>query len=539
MISLLFKSAFLLMVFSNCVYSYECEMIHIHGGNDGYITSPNFPEAFPDGPYNCTYMIMNLGGGVLMEFTDFLSHEQYNSSEYKCRERLLVYADGNLRSDNVAQSCASTLTYFASIGDTIILIYEVTSVNLFGISGFKAKYSMMSSDQTQLKGQTSSGLVSRYVRPYQPGDLSFYMTDPSLTYTVTRVVETTPGHRIAYSFDQFPDDIDTFTIEVRDGKTSESPLIAQWSDATDVTNVYSDSNALYIRFNVDLLAFQPFLPGSYVSFVPVTNRICPDGYYKCTIGNRCIGVSALCDEYDHCGDNSDESSPDLSCLQKEDCDGVFQCRNGGVCHPEFDFCSCENGFQGERCEFSMEGCPIECMNGGSCSAHVCQCDVGYYGEQCQYEHECTLECLNGGTCKALKCMCDVGYHGDLCQHSYECDPKCVNGGVCNSTHCLCHYGFTGDHCQSPMTTGIPPSDGTHSEQEFDTAALFYIVLPVVLFIIVLIICIYLLTRRCRSRSDSDAKSPPVTYSAVPSNAGDKSAPNANNDTVVQMKETVA
>ncbi|XP_077978383.1 uncharacterized protein LOC144433865 [Glandiceps talaboti] len=268
--------------------------------------------------------------------------------------------------------------------------------------------------------------------PYYSEDFTYYYNYPGFTYTLTRVVEGVEKHRIAYSFDNFPDD-----------------------------------------------------------------GVCKDGYYRCVGSDRCIGISAVCDGYNHCGDNSDEIHSGLNCTLKDQCEGEFSCRHGSVCKFEYDslICMCGYGYRGERCEYSVQGCSMECLNGGTCIAHVCNCADDYYG--------------------------------DRCQQGYECDPPCQNGGTCTSQlQCICADDCASDTCDC----GKQSIAETEVDESMGSGRLLYIILPIVVGILILCILLVLLARRRtrrrrrhRQQNEPSKTSQTVIYTAVPVTSTDKNA----------------
>ncbi|XP_077984987.1 uncharacterized protein LOC144439542 isoform X2 [Glandiceps talaboti] len=381
----------------NPILCFDCETKHFNNPNGGYISSPNFPEANPDGPFNCTYIITNTNGGlVLLEFTDDITHRQF-SSDYGCRERL-SFSERNSESGEVYYitfrcylSIVLNGNYQAStLFDTLIVKYEVTDTNLLGIPGFKARYYMVERDEFLFYQ------IDRYRRgrheffkvPYRwkpKGDLSSN-PDDNRQILYSAVASAAPNHHVSLDFENINEDMgDNSVIEVHDGMTSESPLIARWTVGSDVRTVFSTAEYLY--FSIRLEYDQSFT-FSYVSFL-TTGGDCPDGYYKCATNDRCIGTSGVCDGYNHCGDNSDEIHPSLNCSK------VYPCLNGGS--PWTDFggqssCSnCKDGYVGRFCEYGTKvapaSCKLDCKNGGTCERYVCRCRDGYIGVLCELRDE--------------------------------------------------------------------------------------------------------------------------------------------------------
>ncbi|XP_043356001.1 basement membrane-specific heparan sulfate proteoglycan core protein isoform X3 [Dermochelys coriacea] len=75
------------------------------------------------------------------------------------------------------------------------------------------------------------------------------------------------------------------------------------------------------------------------------------------------------------------------CYDSSPCDRR-PCLHGATCMPtgEYEFqCLCQDGFRGNRCEFSEDQCLLRnpCLNGGTCKANQCLCLAGFSGTYCE------------------------------------------------------------------------------------------------------------------------------------------------------------
>ncbi|CAB3403307.1 unnamed protein product [Caenorhabditis bovis] len=203
--------------------------------------------------------------------------------------------------------------------------------------------------------------------------------------------------------------------------------------------------------------------------------------HKCAPGSKCVdGPSTYTCECEHgkMGAYCDKVNPCIA--------DPSLCHDRGICTgmPETgDFvCTCDRGFEGERCEIDLDECKMYgevCYHGGKCvdmpGNFKCECPRGFNGTQCeQIVHVCEdeeFECQNGGTCFAGPfreplCQCEQGYIGKHCEtkcpegygglrcnihlEDKVCGPnlaKCLNGGVCAGGFCICHANYTGDRCE--------------------------------------------------------------------------------------------
>ncbi|CAJ1892957.1 unnamed protein product [Cylindrotheca closterium] len=210
----------------------------------------------------------------------------------------------------------------------------------------------------------------------------------------------------------------------------------------------------------------------------------------------------------------------------------LECDNGGVCargvksyenamyddfwaqhDGNFQYCACQRGFYGTRCEAQATDCGDgQCFHGGKCiqtlngrnkTIFACDCaeatkdGLKYAGQFCQSPSTQTCEqgedngngqlfCTNNGKCKSNPhegCDCEGDYHGASCEHPGsaaiddvpKCALQCKNGGSCrigqkdtslfsqfgadmekyNQTnidfqHCVCPDGYFGVQCEHQL-----------------------------------------------------------------------------------------
>ncbi|KAH8408131.1 hypothetical protein KR222_009659, partial [Zaprionus bogoriensis] len=99
------------------------------------------------------------------------------------------------------------------------------------------------------------------------------------------------------------------------------------------------------------------------------------------------------------------------------------CLNGGRFVSRNNFCICQTGFKGARCE--IPECYNYCMH-GTCEIDdgfpKCYCQTGFYGDRCEY-YKCNGHCLNNGHCAldqesgSLSCKCLDMFVGTRCEHN--------------------------------------------------------------------------------------------------------------------------
>ncbi|XP_070559716.1 uncharacterized protein [Ptychodera flava] len=410
----------ILSVIAKHSHSYVCQTVEAIAEDGGAIMAPNFPDPYPDGPYNCTYVITsNNGSGVLLELTDVLPQYQLNLRR-SCGQTIFIYERRGNGVDTQINSVYSSFheMYHASTTDTMVIRYEVQCPNLFQLSGFKAKYSAISIYEATNLGEYHTGSVvfETYPVDINIGGYEEYGGGINKTYKTVRVIKAAPDHIVAFAFGHFRNTTGDIILEVRDGMTSESPLLELWTDPMEAKTVFSSSNYLY--FVVTMKGYN--IPKSYVSALPSTGP-CPVGYYKCATTDYCVGISSVCDGYNHCDDYSDEVYPSLNCINPDTCgQHPFPCVNGTCVGDDYyPRCACQSGYRGFRCEYKIEGCPA-CLNGGTCKDYWCYCPYAYRGYTCEIERECDPPCQNGGTCDLSSsynlCHCPPGFYGRSCEN---------------------------------------------------------------------------------------------------------------------------
>jgi hypothetical protein len=152
-------------------------------------------------------------------------------------------------------------------------------------------------------------------------------------------------------------------------------------------------------------------------------------------------------------------------------DSEIFCANNGQCKDDFASklrpCDCPGAFRGPHCEFDdghVPACKLVCENDGVCSRGIkkystalyndffanhdgqfqfCSCEDGFYGLKCEAEAKTCgdAQCFHGGSC--------VQTENSKNQTIYACD--CNNakaGGI----------SYAGQYCQSPATKNCGDND---------------------------------------------------------------------------------
>ncbi|KAM3915579.1 tenascin-N-like [Leptodactylus fuscus] len=164
------------------------------------------------------------------------------------------------------------------------------------------------------------------------------------------------------------------------------------------------------------------------------------------------------------------------------CGVVGKCNGNGKYVAALGSCQCDEGWEGPDC--SIQKCPVDCGEFGTCVDGACVCAEGYTGADCR-EKKCDVDCRPNGRCVNGECVCDEGFMGtdcsieiaSLCHYKGRYDPvsgtcvcddgwegpdcsqkscpnKCANNGVCVNGVCQCAVGFTGPACREKLC--LPP-----------------------------------------------------------------------------------
>ncbi|XP_070547511.1 bone morphogenetic protein 1-like [Ptychodera flava] len=156
----------------------------------------------------------------------------------------------------------------------------------------------------------------------------------------------------------------------------------------------SDTGTLFIQFYMERVRVHlayGFLARYSQYYIAANQGVCPteQGLFLCGNG-RCMSSRVQCDNYNDCGDNTDE----YLC---ENC-ALGTCVNGATCIDQVNgfTCECASGFYGLHCEYgittSNECMSQPCQNGGTCEdgfgAYTCTCLKGFEGQNCEHKDTC-------------------------------------------------------------------------------------------------------------------------------------------------------
>ncbi|XP_069744762.1 protein crumbs homolog 1-like isoform X2 [Narcine bancroftii] len=164
----------------------------------------------------------------------------------------------------------------------------------------------------------------------------------------------------------------------------------------------------------------------------------------------------------------------IGCFGTEVC-SPSPCLNDGQCEDLFDLfqCNCAAGWEGIRCELSIDDCVSRPCIHGNCSNLVqgyrCSCEWGYTGVNCESDIDDCVDhrCKNQGRCidglNSYHCNCLSQFTGRYCELLYPpvyCGESfsCENGGLCTDglwgANCTCGPGFAGERCEEAVSVCV-------------------------------------------------------------------------------------
>ncbi|XP_077866256.1 uncharacterized protein LOC100377626 [Saccoglossus kowalevskii] len=383
-----------------------CEHYTVKGSSSydsGNISSPQFPAAFPDGPYICTYTISHSAGGIVaLQFHDFITQGQINH-DYQCSEEIYIYEDSR---KNAKHFCSQLPIIFTSTSSTVIVEFNVKQKNDYKVSGFKATFNFLNNtniahsksnassvhtlneDYSPQYSYTKGGYIDFYKDPFG-GIQRLAIRTNNIYIWVIRALE---DHVVSFlvtdlvilGIEVHPADS---VIVVRDGFTSEGNTIGMKKYRSNDEETYfyridSSTEGLHITMDTSSLQTRRFV-AKYTSVKrKLETEICPEGYHSC-LGNRCIGQTALCEDRRFCGEKG--RKVDILCGNEDGgfCKNDGDCKNAGHCFGTGSYCFCRPGFGGDYCEYNLLDCVPSCMNGGVCNSGACECPKNYSGRRCE------------------------------------------------------------------------------------------------------------------------------------------------------------
>lgn len=220
-----------------------------------------------------------------------------------------------------------------------------------------------------------------------------------------------------------------------------------------------------------------FIVCSLFDFSHAYERMCPkclwrgscDYFWKSVLEDPCI-----CDEYYLYGDRGRFKYGGRDCSVYRKCWNDMDCY-AGECN-DFGLCECDNGWEGNQCNYEERCPPDQCSGHGKCMnthrflksvprniagywinygkiysrvEHACECNDGFTGYNC--EIALSSQCNNHGTFTNGQCICVDGFSGTHC----ELCEKCNFGGTCGNSGtrdnedgvCNCNSGYMGSSCE--------------------------------------------------------------------------------------------
>ncbi|XP_038054262.1 uncharacterized protein LOC119726596 isoform X2 [Patiria miniata] len=422
------------LYFCKDVFSLDCNMtITINSSNsEGVFSSPSFPSSYPKLPeaYSCWLTLIpdDPDKDLWLTFDDFHLSSEYvhhNMCDAEEFDYLAIYS-------------GSTVTKYCGCRRPDMLIHDEGEVRLelhvrparideSAFRAFQARYQYLAAAERMnlndiylysAKPDISSGyhMVEVPISPL-PAAVNSRVID-GLYY-----IEAAPEMKISLTAYILNADSNSGPIEIRDGLTSQAPLLYDGT-LEQRTEVISTQSSMYIRWRGVIRDATLTLSMDIIAFKEPSSRgECADGnsYFYCK-NHRCIKSTLTCDSIDNCGDGSDEARDSLTDICHEDICDPSPCLNGGTCSTPGPSCRCRYGYYGDFCQSVNNDCfSMPCQNGGTCEpmsngpGFICFCKGNFLQPLCQESTPCRLGDCNEGNCIDGVCICKDKYYGNRCE----------------------------------------------------------------------------------------------------------------------------
>ncbi|XP_070574878.1 membrane frizzled-related protein-like [Ptychodera flava] len=181
-----------------------------------------------------------------------------------------------------------------------VVTFTVILLNALPVSSFDIVY------MADHCGETFNSETGGFIEP-----------DSSLTYShnmdCTMVLEVPTDHKILLQFTRFAlepptDGVCTDKVNIYDGSSVSSPsLAADLCDDLSVDDLMTTGNSVTLRLQTDAIGNDKGFAIIYTAFTDPVNGACPSEYLACSVTPICIPDALACNNYDHCGDGTDES----------------------------------------------------------------------------------------------------------------------------------------------------------------------------------------------------------------------------------------
>lgn len=276
----------------------------------GFLQSPFFPASYYQNfeTYEFIFSSPNSGDYITLTFDDW--DLDSSSALYFEGSNIVGPVYGSTTRPNVL-SDKNYMKVLFNTGQP--MLSNVQSGNM----GFKARYTFINSRQ-QFRNPKTSCKGAGYLLDSKGGHIEFSKeTQPQEYFDCIWVVKTQPGYSGVYMKlmkKRIPKDYDypyrRNQIQIRSGLTSNGRLLTTIYAEMSPNDYKAHLNEIgfYVRINATLLPSDSVIL-AYASYKEtyVTDCKHDSTMFECSNG-RCIDRSLVCDGYDHCGDNTDETT---------------------------------------------------------------------------------------------------------------------------------------------------------------------------------------------------------------------------------------
>lgn len=275
----------------------------------GFIYSPFFPASYSQNfeTYEFIFKSTNNYDHITVSFDDW--NLDSSSAFYFEESNIAGPVYGSVSRPNVL-SRQNVMRVIFNTGQPML------SRGQRGNMGFKLKYTFIN-DAQRFRSPKTKCKGAGYLLDSSGGLIEFSKdTAPPEYYDCIWVIKTQPGYSGTYLKllkKRIPKDMDPYKrnqIQIRSGLTSDGNLLSTIYPEISPNDyrAHYDELGFYIRINATVSSSEVVIL-AYASYKNTYDTDCKHDSTMFTCGNnRCINKSLVCNGYDHCGDNTDETA---------------------------------------------------------------------------------------------------------------------------------------------------------------------------------------------------------------------------------------
>ncbi|KAM9333329.1 LOW QUALITY PROTEIN: cubilin [Pholidichthys leucotaenia] len=209
-------------------------------GPSGSITSPGYPNKYPENRECIWYIITSAGSSVTLTIHEF-DVEFHQDCSYDVLE---VYGGPDLSSPQLAKLCSTTSDPMQVSSTGNMLTVRFKSDAYVSGRGFNASW-------VEVPGGCGGPVTAPSGEIHSPLYPNIYPNNVDCSW----VISVNPSHRVLVNFTdidvEYHSNCDWDYVELRDGPTISSPLLARVCGTSVASPIPSTQNTMYVRFRSD------------------------------------------------------------------------------------------------------------------------------------------------------------------------------------------------------------------------------------------------------------------------------------------------